>query len=84
MPEPEPVNDIGPYWKAVGFVVVLLVAVFVLRGQQNGHDLTTHDLILIGGLILLLLAILRPRFLDNWMKTFANWLPFTKYQKPPE
>lgn len=81
-PTPSPETDIGPYWKAMGLLVVLFVGAFLLLGQHQGRAFTWIDVALVGGLILLLCVIWRPKFLDQWMKDFATWLPFTRYEKP--
>lgn len=78
----EPSSDIGPYWKAIGTLVTVGVLAFVLLGQHSGRPFTWVDVAMMGGMILLLGMIWRPKFLDQWMKDFADWLPFTRYQKP--
>jgi hypothetical protein len=76
-----PENDIGPYFKAAGAFVMVVLAAFVLIGRWRGTSETWISVAVIGGFILLLSMIWRPRFLDRWMKEFATWLPFTRFDK---
>ncbi|MDZ4862717.1 MAG: hypothetical protein SGJ01_04655 [Gemmatimonadota bacterium] len=78
---PAPAQDIGPYWRWMGSAVLLLLAAYVLIGRWRGESEDYFTVGVIVALVVLLLAILRPPFLDAWMKDFATWLPWTQYDK---
>lgn len=76
---PDPSEDIGPFYKALGAVGFLGALAFILMGRRSGTPLTWQDFAVIGIIALLVLSLIRPRAFDETVKRIATWLPFTKY-----
>ncbi len=75
-------EDIGVAYQLVGSVILLGTCGIVGWGVYAGHAYSKIDGLLVGGLIVASLALLRPDWLDNLVKTVVDKLPFFKYTKP--
>lgn len=83
-PKPEPQDDIGPFYKALGGIALLGALVMGVFQVRAGRPIAWPDVVLYGIVAIVVLALIRPRKFDSVIKTMADKLPFTKYQKPPE
>lgn len=81
---PEGSSDIGNFYKALGGITLVGAVILLGMAIKFEHELTTVDGFLVGGLIIAGLALLRPDKLGEWIKDFADWLPFVNYRKPPD
>lgn len=81
MPPQRPA-DIGPYYRAIGFFALAVLAAFLLIGAWQGKAWTWVDAALLGIVALVVLALIRPLAFDRAVKNIAHWLPFTSYRKP--
>lgn len=79
--EPKPEDNIGPYYQALGALLTIGFIAVIGFQSYNRQVITKLDLILYGIVLVLILALIRPKFLDSIIKNIANWLPFTKYTK---
>jgi hypothetical protein len=77
-------KNIGPFYAFLGGFA--LVSAIILYGYQIrlGHVVSKNDLIILCVLVGTCLALLRPRWLDNVIKTVADKLPswLSSYRKP--
>jgi hypothetical protein len=78
-----PQDDIGPFYKALGALALVAVLVLAALQVKSGRSLGWPDAVIYGIVALVVLALIRPKKFDGAVKTVADALPFTKYQKPP-
>lgn len=78
-----PHEDITPYYKGIGFLV--LVGTFGLQGLRiwKGQPFEWTDFGMAALAFLALLALIRPTAFDGTIRRLASWMPWTKYGKPP-
>lgn len=77
-----PEDDIGPFYKTLGAIALIGMIVFILLGAHNKHNPGPMDIGI--GILLLttILALIRPKFFDIFVKTVADKLSFFSYTKP--
>lgn len=77
-------EDIGIVYQILGAFCliggIVLGALLVIYGRA----IDAYAIGLVGVLIIAALALLRPTWLDNFLKNLADRLPFFSYRKPPE
>lgn len=77
----DPRNDIGPFYKSLGFVALgLALLVTLIQGLKGGH-VGLYDAVLVGICALLCLALWRPDSFDNAIKALADHLPSFSFTK---
>jgi hypothetical protein len=81
---PNKTNDIGPFYKGVGFFCIFSAVGLVVIQHLMGHPLEWLDVAIVGILVLASIALIRPDKFDNLIKNIADALPFVKYTKPKE
>lgn len=78
---PDANKDIGPIYTFLG--AFALLSAIGLYGYQIhlGHNISKLDVAVLVVLICVCMALLRPEWFDNFVKTVADKLPFLSYKK---
>jgi hypothetical protein len=79
-PPVAPEDDIGPYYKFIGFIALIAAIGLAFIHSMHG-SMGWIDAIIVFILVMVCLALIRPTKFDNVIKTIADWLPFTRYTK---
>lgn len=74
-------KNIGPIYQWLAGLALVGGVVVGLLHAHHDHPLSVYDVIWLGLIILLCLALWRPEAFDQLMKTIADRVPFIKYEK---
>ena len=75
-------EKIGPFYQFLGALLALGAVVIAVLHAKADHGLTGYDIALIAILVSAALALLRPKWFDNFAKEMADKIPFLAYRKP--
>lgn len=71
----DPRNDIGPFYKSLGFLALVLAFVVIIIQALKGQHVGWHDVALIAICALLCICLWRPDNFDTAIKAIADHLP---------
>ena len=77
-------ESIGAFYKLLGAFLAIAAVLLVGYGIKVDHEFGKIDGLLLGGMLVGVLALVRPGWLDSLIKTLADKLPFLSYQKPTD
>ncbi len=77
-------SDIGPAYVLLAIILCVIIGAVLVISRVSGHSDTRMEVIEVVAILLLVLALVRPKPFDDVVKHVADWLPFLKFSKPPE
>lgn len=78
-PKRDPTTDISPYYKGMGFLILL--GTLTLQGLRvwRSQPFTWIDVGMVGVSTVAMFGLIRPPAFDAIVRRAAAWLPWTKY-----
>jgi hypothetical protein len=81
MTDVSPEDDIGPFYKTLGAISLIGAVVLILFETHTRQGVSTLGVIRFAILLLVCLALIRPRKFDEVVKTIADKLPIFSFRK---
>ena len=77
-------QEIGPYYRLLGAVCLFAALGFAGWKMYSGNAFDWRDIVVLGILVLVVFALIRPKIFDETFRGLMDRLPWTRYTKPPE
>lgn len=78
---PKPEDDIGPLYKFLAVLFSLAAVGLLIIHANAGKDSTWVDVGMMGVVGSMVLALIRPKWFDNFIKSIADKIPFLSFTK---
>lgn len=78
-PKRDPATDISPYYKGMGFLILLGTFGLQFARLWRNQPFTWIDFGMVVVAIVSMLGLIRPTAFDAIVRRAAAWLPWTKY-----